>query len=229
MDRHLCGLLETTLLSTQSAATRGVSWHEGPSVHRTLARIRGDVLDRLHDTALTPGSVAARHGISTRTLHAIFARGGPSFGRRLLARRLKACRRGLGDSNLADWPLSAIGQRLCLDDSIHFSKAFRRAYGTSPRAFGTRRACEAGPPVTGTGGELARTAPHRDVVGRGRERPPDGPSAAMPAAMFPHRPRSAGVREGYRLPRPSRRREVSRTVARPDPPAPSSLHMDIKL
>jgi AraC family transcriptional regulator, positive regulator of tynA and feaB len=109
----------------------GAATHPGSRAALTQAAL--DEVERsLGDPELTPATVAARVGISTRYLHQLFSDRGPSFGRWLLGRRLDRCRADLADPELAHWTIGEIGWRHGLTDPSYLARAFRRAYGVSP-------------------------------------------------------------------------------------------------
>ncbi|RAY13796.1 AraC family transcriptional regulator [Actinomadura craniellae] len=97
-------------------------------------RIEAFVHDRLGDPALSPGTIAAAHHISTRSLHALFRARGLTVAGHVRARRLDRCHRDLADPLLAGRPVHAIAARWGFTDAAHFSRTFKAAYGTSPRA-----------------------------------------------------------------------------------------------
>lgn len=128
----------------------------GHQLALTLAAL--DEVERsFGDPELTPATVAARVGISTRYLHQLFSADGPSFGRRLAGRRLERCRADLVDPSLAEWTIGEIGWRNGFADPSYLARAFRRAYGVSP---GEHRRAAAGPANTG----LEAAAPHGHAV-----------------------------------------------------------------
>ena len=114
-----------------------------PFVHRVARPVTGYQLAHAHaaleeverslgDPGLTPATVAARVGISTRYLHQLFSARGQSFGRRLARRRLERCRADLADPVYAEWTIAEIGWRNGFADPSYLARAFRRAYGVSP-------------------------------------------------------------------------------------------------
>lgn len=110
---------------------RAVTGHRYSRAALTQAAL--DEVERsLGDPGLTPAVVAARVGISTRYLHQLFAARGPSFGRRLAARRIERCRTDLADPAYAELSIGEIGWRNGFTDPSYLSRAFRRAYGVSP-------------------------------------------------------------------------------------------------
>jgi AraC-like DNA-binding protein len=87
----------------------------------------------LSDPALSPHAVAARFGISVRTLHLRFERLGETFGRWLLDNRLAACGKALRDPHQRATAISEIAYRWGFNDLSHFNKAFRARFGMTPR------------------------------------------------------------------------------------------------
>ncbi len=86
----------------------------------------------LHEPALSPRFVAARFGISVRTLHLRFEKLGQSFGRWLLENRLDACGKALRDPHQRSISISEIAYRWGFNDLSHFNKAFRARFGMAP-------------------------------------------------------------------------------------------------
>jgi AraC family transcriptional activator of tynA and feaB len=88
---------------------------------------------RLGDPDLSPGSVAARLGISVRTLHARFQQMGLSFGRWVLEARLEACRRALQDRSQKAINVAEVAFHHGFNDLSYFYKVFRARFGMTPR------------------------------------------------------------------------------------------------
>ena len=98
-----------------------------------IVRAALDEIERnLADPDLSPATVAARIGISTRYLHELLSRRGPSFGRRVLTRRLERSHRDLTDPTRAHWSIGAIAAGKGFNDPSYFARVFRARYGTPP-------------------------------------------------------------------------------------------------
>ncbi|WP_236246540.1 helix-turn-helix domain-containing protein [Streptomyces sp. CC210A] len=111
--------------------------------------IRSFILRNLHDPRLTAESVAEAHHVSPRHLHRMFQHEGVTVAALIRRQRLERARRELADPALHGTPVHAIATRCGFTAAAHFSRAFRTAYGVSPREFRQ--------------GERARTA-GREVV-----------------------------------------------------------------
>ena len=86
----------------------------------------------LHDPALSPDFVAARFGISTRTLHLRFEKLEQTFGRWLLDARLDASRNALRNPRQHTCNILEIACSCGFNDLSHFNKTFRTRFGVSP-------------------------------------------------------------------------------------------------
>lgn len=102
---------------------------------RQVQAIQAYIDDHLVDPELAPGSVAAAHFMSLRSLHKLFGETGHTVAELIRTRRLERCRRDLEDPMQLHVPVGAIGARWGLPDGAHFSRLFRAAYGCSPTAF----------------------------------------------------------------------------------------------
>jgi AraC-like DNA-binding protein len=106
-----------------------------------LQRILASIEKRLGDPELSPGSIAAAHFISVRSLHKLFETQQTTVGDWIRQRRLERCARDLLDPALAGEPIIAIGSRWGITNPAHFSRLFRDRYGVPPshyRATGGR-------------------------------------------------------------------------------------------
>ncbi|MGH4026951.1 MAG: helix-turn-helix domain-containing protein [Pseudonocardiaceae bacterium] len=100
-----------------------------------LVRIHSFIQQHLDDPDLSPGMIAAAHGISVRSLHRLFRDSDNTVTRWIQACRLDRCRRDLLDPRSNALPVHAIAARWGIPDAAHFNRAFRRAYGISPQAY----------------------------------------------------------------------------------------------
>jgi len=97
-----------------------------------LKRLRRDMQDRLHDQMLDPSVFAREHGISKRTLHALFASAESSFMNELIDMRLERAHSLLRDRRFAAKTISEIALLVGFVNANHFAVRFRRKYGKSP-------------------------------------------------------------------------------------------------
>lgn len=98
-------------------------------------RITQYIRDHLADPGLCAPRIAAAHGISVRHLYTVLARSGISLGDWIRAHRLAECRRELAGPQGRVRTIASIGRTWGFVDATHFSKAFKSAYGISPRAW----------------------------------------------------------------------------------------------
>ena len=129
LTRPLAERLASLIALSLGARTPAAGSSRGAIMQAALDEIERS----LSDTELSPALVAERVGVSTRYLHQLFARRGPSFGRYLLSRRLARCAEDLSDPRLATLTIGEIGWRSGFADPSYFSRAFRRRYGLTPR------------------------------------------------------------------------------------------------
>lgn len=101
-------------------------------LHRHIVRT---LHDRYFEPSLSPGAVAAAHGISKRYLHLLLARAGMTFGEELLRVRLARARQLLSDARFGDVPIGEIASRCGFADPSHFARCFRRRFGSAPGAY----------------------------------------------------------------------------------------------
>jgi AraC family transcriptional activator of tynA and feaB len=100
-----------------------------------LTRLMSTLQNRLHETDLSPLTVATGLGISTRTVHYAFARAGTTFIQRLMELRLGRAHDLLRNGRLFDLPVAEVAARCGFADPSHFARRFRRRFGQSPLQF----------------------------------------------------------------------------------------------
>ncbi|WP_455678401.1 AraC-like ligand-binding domain-containing protein [Streptomyces atroolivaceus] len=119
--------------------TRRVPVHTDTSRSDLVRRVRTHIDRRLGDPALSPEAVAKAHHISVRYLHRLFEGEGITIGRLIQQRRLEECARELARRGRTVPTVSAVAQRWGFVSPAHFSRAFRTAYGLSPREWRSLR------------------------------------------------------------------------------------------
>jgi AraC-like DNA-binding protein len=103
-----------------------------------LLRIHDHIEHHLADPDLNPERIAATLGISTRYVYKLFAADNTTVAAWIRARRLQRCARDLADPAIKDKSVSRIAARWGLPDSGHFARAFKTAYGDTPRDYRKR-------------------------------------------------------------------------------------------
>lgn len=137
LARHLADLLSTLIaeLGEPMPADRGGT---------LLADVRWYVNCCLGDPALSPETIAAAHFVSVRYLHKLFEGEGTTVGRWIHQRRLQECRRELGRFGQPPVKVATVAHRWGFVNSAHFSRAFRGAFGVSPRDWREARTSSSG-------------------------------------------------------------------------------------
>lgn len=133
---HVPNLLATTidLLSMALAPDDGAVQEVVSTRHRDLfVRVQQYIQLHLGDPDLRPAAIAAAHGVSMRQLQRVFEENGLMVERWIWQERLIRCRQQL--LHAPDTAVSAVAFRWGFSDAAHFSRAFRREFGLSPRQF----------------------------------------------------------------------------------------------
>lgn len=105
----------------------------------TFRRLRRSILAEMHDLALTPAAFARRHGMSVRTLHALFAEAGTSFGETLMHFRLTKARRMLEDPRFDAMSIAEISFLTGFANASHFGRRFRQTFQCTPAVWRASR------------------------------------------------------------------------------------------
>lgn len=116
--------------------------------HATLAQSPNALKERIYryidlhlkDSDLSVAQIAEAHAISTRYVRKLFE--GSDYGVRgwILRQRLENARRELLQSRSAKPMLTQLAYKWGFKDAAHFSRAFKHAFGQSPRAYYQSRA-----------------------------------------------------------------------------------------
>ncbi|MBD0672106.1 helix-turn-helix domain-containing protein [Streptomyces sp. CBMA156] len=111
-----------------------------------MENVRAFIRRNLHDPGLSPSTVAAAHHISVSYLHRLFAqeKQGETVAAVIRAQRLKKAHRELADPVLRAVPVHVLAARCGIPRPTEFSRAFKSAYGISPREHRHRALCGPG-------------------------------------------------------------------------------------
>ncbi|WP_188197703.1 helix-turn-helix domain-containing protein [Nonomuraea sp. SYSU D8015] len=134
----ICIDLLSALLAHQSETGNAVPLE---SRRRTLLlQIHAHIERSLNDPQLSSGTIAAAHHISVRSLHRLFAEQGTTVSEWIRTRRLEHCRQELIARHSRHRPIHVIAARWGYTDPAAFARAFRTAYGLSPREYRMQQA-----------------------------------------------------------------------------------------
>ncbi|MEU6911760.1 helix-turn-helix domain-containing protein [Streptomyces olindensis] len=108
----------------------------------TLVRVQDHIRRHLSDPGLSPAGIAAAHFMSVRYLHKLFELEGATVGEWIRTQRLERCRRELLRS--PGHGVATVARRWGFVSPSHFSRAFRAAYGVTPREWQRHGLCGEG-------------------------------------------------------------------------------------
>lgn len=154
--------LETVLLDLLAAlfanALDAMDSLPAESRRRALAlRVQAFIRENLHDPDLTPATIAAAHHISTSHLHRLFQDRETTVSGWIRHLRLERAREQLADPARSDVPVHLVAARAGFEHHPVFTRAFRAAYGMSPRDYRRRALLQgagADPAVPPAGGAV---------------------------------------------------------------------------
>ena len=129
-----CALDLVALAFGGDAMGRGPTNDDGDR-HALLERIKAFIEAHLADAQLTPDFIANRHGISRRYLYGLFEDERAAVADYIWQRRLQRCGEALADPGSLRRNISEIAFHWGFNDASHFSRAFRRAFGMTPRRY----------------------------------------------------------------------------------------------
>lgn len=112
-------------------------------------RIKTYIQRNLRDPDLSIDRIAAALRCSKRNLHKAFSNDGATISDSIWRLRLEHCRRDLASPACAWKSITEIAYSWGFSSSTHFSKAFREAFGTSPKLYRMTAGSEAAPAEEG--------------------------------------------------------------------------------
>ncbi|WSQ14516.1 helix-turn-helix domain-containing protein [Streptomyces sp. NBC_01231] len=131
---HQLGLTACDLLATLIRERRDRHAPQAPEATRAmLVRVKDHALRHLMDPGLSPQSIADAHHVSVRYVHKLFESEDTTLAKWIQTRRLAMCRRDLARHSLGGLGVASVARRWGFVSPAHFSRAFRAAYGMSPR------------------------------------------------------------------------------------------------
>lgn len=137
--QHVTDLLITTILDCLDLEVSVA----GRRRHRQK-HIRQYIETRLHEHDLTPQSIAAASGISTRALYQLFDGEAGAVAGWILNRRLERIHADLMDPGHDALPIAQIALNHGFRNAAHFSRRFRQKFGASAREIRQRSAIRSG-------------------------------------------------------------------------------------
>ncbi|NTZ83611.1 helix-turn-helix domain-containing protein [Burkholderia metallica] len=137
LGEHITSLLGNALLEIGSGTPQNQYGPQHARRVELLAAIRKRLRDDLSNDVLSAASVADEFGISSRTLHRLFAEDGTgsTFLGDLNAMRVELARRMLSDPRFDNLTVAEIGRRCGFNEVNTFIRVFRQRTATSPQQF----------------------------------------------------------------------------------------------
>ncbi|MDX3850827.1 helix-turn-helix domain-containing protein [Streptomyces sp. AK02-01A] len=98
-----------------------------------LVRVKDHIMRNLSDPDLSPSKIAKAHFVSVRYVHKLFQMEGVTLGGWIRTQRLERCRQDLLRPMAKELGVAAVARDWGFANPSHFSRAFRAAYGMTPR------------------------------------------------------------------------------------------------
>ncbi len=123
------------VLATAYASAGGVLLSESAMAATRRVQIRSYIEANLRDPQLTPGTIAAKLGISPRYLRLLFSREEETISRYVTRRRLEEATRDLTAPTWCGSTVTDIAYHWGFSDPAQFARVFRERFGMSPRRY----------------------------------------------------------------------------------------------
>jgi AraC-like DNA-binding protein len=123
------------VVSTAYALQHGKRFGESISISERRAHMKRFIEARLRDPELTPAYIADYFGVSTRYIGMIFEREEESVSAYIARRRLEECAHQLASSTWAARSVTEIAREWGFGNRAHFSRVFKKRFGSSPRDY----------------------------------------------------------------------------------------------
>jgi len=123
------------ILSAACTSLVGAPAAETTLGHLRRVQIRRHIEAHLHESQLSPKSIASAFNISTRYLNMLFAAQDETVCGYILRRRLEQCARQLCDAQWAGRAITEIAFSWGFNNAAHFSHAFTARYAMCPRRY----------------------------------------------------------------------------------------------
>lgn len=125
--------LQSSLLLLAAAFDASAGLADNSRMAGLRRRIEDHIRQNLDDPALGPQTIADALGLSLRQVFRAFAANGTSPDRWIWQQRLLRCRHDLTLEATSTGSVAQIAFRWGFSDAAHFSRAFKRAFGASPK------------------------------------------------------------------------------------------------